>query len=161
MMLNDECNMATKVIGAIIPYATAAVPDGCLECNGATYLRTDYPALYAALHANYKTDADHFVVPDLRNRVMVGKAVAGWGGTTRTMKDAFGAETHTLQITEMPAHNHSAKIGSTSGGTTFIDGASGSQAGTGSTSINNTGGGGAHNNMQPSHVVGFCIVAVA
>lgn len=147
-----------KIIGTIIPYVTASVPSGCLACDGATYLRTDYQGLYDVLHANYKPDADHFVVPDLRGRTMIGTGT-GTGLTARAMKDSVGTETHVLTSGQMPVHTHTAKIGGTGGGTTFLDGAQGTQAGTANTAINNAGNNEPHNNMQPSHAVGFCIVA--
>lgn len=53
------------LIGSIQLYATASEPEDTLVCDGASYLRVDYPALYAALSSVYITDADNFTVPDL------------------------------------------------------------------------------------------------
>ena len=46
-----------------------------------------------------------FCVPDLRGRGPIG-AGAGTGLTARALGTTGGAETHTLQTTEIPAHNH-------------------------------------------------------
>lgn len=66
-----------------------------------------------------------------------------------------GEETHTLTVNEIPSHNHSAA------GNFVIDGYGGDgqanvQAGTSfriTSKTTNTGGGQAHNNIQPSKVV--------
>jgi microcystin-dependent protein len=148
-----------KIVGTIFQYVTASVPSGCLDCDGSSHLRIDYPALYAALHANYKTDADHFVVPDFRGRAPIGIGT-GSGLTARAMKDNVGEQTHVLTTSELAAHVHSS-VGHTNtnvGGTAnFVyQSASGNTLNTSS-----AGSDGAHNNMQPSHAVGFCIVATA
>lgn len=148
-----------KIVGTIIPYATAAVPSGCLACDGATYLRTDYPALYAALHANFKIDADHFVVPDLRGRTIIGIGT-GASLTARAMKDSLGAETHTLTAAQIPAHTHPVQTANAGSSGSNISRIVANQGVTTTLTTNaNTGGDGAHNNMQPSLALGYCIVA--
>lgn len=52
-------------IGIIFLFATAAPPADSLACDGVTYLRVDYPELYAVLDPAFITDADHFVTPTL------------------------------------------------------------------------------------------------
>lgn len=64
--------------GIVQPYAGAAAPAGWLLCDGASYLRTDYPDLFAVLGTTYgAADGTHFNVPDLRGRVIAGYAAAG------------------------------------------------------------------------------------
>jgi len=95
----------------------------------------------------------------LEGRVVVGKAASG---TFVTAGATGGAETHTLSTTEMPAHNHTWRGGNTSSGGLVGSnqmyqvglGASDFVGNTGSTLMNNTGGGGAHNNLQP-YVVAY------
>lgn len=53
------------LIGSIQLYAVNTLPFGVLACDGASYLRTDYPQLYSALSTPYIVDADNFTVPDL------------------------------------------------------------------------------------------------
>lgn len=89
----------------------------------------------------------------LAGRVVVGKSASG---TFATAGATGGAETHTLTVAEMPSHNH----GMTRFGYT-TSGANGDawkfenlrQEGY-SPGMNNTGGGGSHNNLQP-YVVAY------
>ncbi len=81
-------------------------------------------------------------------RVLVGKASSG---TFDTLVATGGAETHTLSTGELPAHTHTVDKYNASGGS-----GEGVQTGgnvTGTVTSNSTGGGGAHNNLQPYIVV--------
>ena len=81
-------------------------------------------------------------------RVMVGKAASG---TFDTLSETMGAETHTLSTSEIPAHTHTYGKSTTNEAMSIHDiyGLRGAAtANTGS-----TGGGAAHNNIQPSIVV--------
>lgn len=71
-----------------------------------------------------------------------------------TSGETRGAKTHVLTIAEMPNHSHNVYIRNTTGGNG--DAVASSGAGTitsGSNLAFGTGGGGAHNNIQPSVVV--------
>ena len=90
-------------------------------------------------------------------RVPVGKAGSG---TFDTLNATGGAETHTLSTSEIPAHNHSASAGGSgtdSGNSNYPNGGAALYNSTSFTwnniTIGNTGGGGAHNNLQPYIVV--------
>ena len=171
--------------GVVLPYAGATAPSGWLLCDGSAVSRTTYANLFAAIGTAFGTGdgSTTFNLPDLRGRVAVGKdnmggsaasrmttAGSGVDGATLTAPEAMeqlldaqitlgangGAETHTLTTPQMPAHSHntgatiSGRNTSTGGGETIVY-AGNTYA---STSV---GGGGAHNNTQPSIVLNSII----
>jgi microcystin-dependent protein len=89
----------TVPVGGIIMWSgsTTAVPDGWALCNGQTI--------------------NGITTPNLSGRFIVGVGTAtgtGAGPTNYTSGATGGEETHTLAVSEMPAHSH--------GGTTSTDG---------------------------------------
>lgn len=145
------------MIGVVIPYATSTPPPFTLDCDGATYLRVDYPALYAALDATFLLDADHFQVPDLRGRTVLGIGT-GSGLSARSMGDSAGVERVTLDTSEIPSHAHTDGIAVP----TVINGgleAPASSAFPGSGITGSAGGGASHDNMMPFFALGYAIIA--
>lgn len=137
-----------------------------LACDGASYARVDYPLLYDAIDPIYHIDTDNFRVPDLRERVPVGESL------DMSLDDTGGEKEVTLTVDEMPSHSHTNQphAHTESGAANSI-----SEIGVGvpspaavaaltitsyeTVSIDDTGGGNAHNNMQPYLVVRYSIVA--
>lgn len=81
---------------------------------------------------------------------IAGRVIVGIDGTQTefdTLNETGGAKTHTLTITEMPSHSHS-YTNSVSGFSASSLVRTGTDA-ISSGSTDNTGGGGAHNNLQP------------
>lgn len=139
---------------------------GWLLCQGQAVSRSTYAALFSAIGTAYGTGdgSTTFNLPDGQGRVMLG-AGSGSGLTARARGDKGGAETHTLASGEMPSHRHRLSGNNASGGnvvTGLADAGSRTVAGNTNASnityidtnnavalVENTGGGGAHNNMQP------------
>jgi len=165
-METNVTDLLAKAIltGMVIPFGGATIystttNEGWLECDGSMVAKTVFSALYALLGTTFGAETtDNFKLPDLRGRTIIG-AGTGVGLTARTLAGEHGTETHQLQISEMPEHTH--KYGEanlpnvqTAGG----DAAMGEvvppaeQWDSGS-----TGGGGAHQNMQPSTVLRWLI----
>jgi len=100
--------------------------------------------------------------PDYRGRVLV---TCGTGAslTLRERGDAIGAETHALQIGELPAHTHStAFVGGTAvSGTALLTSATSRGTTSPGPDTASAGSGAAHNNMQPSIVQHLIISAGA
>lgn len=100
-------------------------------------------------------------LPDLRGRVMV-PAGMGPGLSAKPWGQIGGAETHLLAISEMPQHSHnldmSAYNSSGFGNVTAIGNNTGIIADNGYTK--GTGGGQAHNNMQPFYVTAGKLILV-
>lgn len=141
-----------RVVGEIVLFAGATPPDTrWLVCDGANLLRADYPSLFTVVGTTYgSVDGTHFNLPDLRDRVPMGVG-------TNVLGAALGESTHTLTTGEMPAHTH------TEGNAISVPGVVGeipALVASPSTSITGSaGGGGAHNNIQPSLAMNYFIVA--
>lgn len=162
--------------GQVSDFAGASVPFGYLLCDGTSYPQASYPALYAAIGSLWDTfngasspGAGNFRVPDLRSLTTIG-AGQGTGFSNRTLATLLGEENHVLIVGEMPSHTHvdaghghSINVnydGAGGGGehvrswlNTIITGVLSAPILSGSANNQNTGGGGAHNNMQPSAVL--------
>ena len=171
-------------IGAIIPFAGNNIPDGYLLCDGSAVSRTTFRNLFNVIGSTYGggDGSTTFNIPDLRGRTIVG---AGQGAnlTNRTLNAVGGAETVTLTVNELPAHNHEGST-STNGNHTHNWGAnigystgdnavwgannagfkwyaSGQTDGYGNHShtftTNNRGNGQSHENMPPFRVLNYII----
>lgn len=92
--------------GSGIEYWGNSLPSGWLWQDGTTYNTADYPNLFAAIGYTYGGSGLTFRVPDKRGRVGVG-AGTGSGLSTRNIGEIVGVESVTLNIAQMPSHNHS------------------------------------------------------
>lgn len=140
--------------------ATAAV--GYLECNGAAVSRTTYAALFTAISTVWGAGdgTTTFNVPDLRGRTPIGSGT-GAGLTARALAASGGEESHVLGAGAMPPHTHGQPTvvgsgGATTPSITALFGQSDTYAST-PLETTSTGGGAAHNNMQPFRAVMFQI----
>jgi microcystin-dependent protein len=157
--------------GTIIQSAAVNEPTGWFNCDGRLLLRTQYGALFAAILYTYSatfsgTDLS-FNIPDLRGRTSVGSG-NGSGLTNRSLGQTGGAETHTLTTNEMPSHSHTSNADGENIGLIVADTFNTLTESDTSPNesnlvrrdalvINNTGGGQAHNNMQPFIVLRYLI----
>lgn len=146
------------MIGMIFPFITESPPSNVLPCDGSSYLRVDYPELYAVLDSVFIVDADNFVVPDLRGRTVVS-AGSGTGLTTRNVGDTGGEEDHQLTEAELASHAHTVQKTITTlvvepGEVTALTPIPIIPDYTG-----NTGGDAPHNNMQPFYALNYGILA--
>jgi microcystin-dependent protein len=131
---------------------------GWLICDGRSLSIEEYPALFSVIEDAFgEASSGMFKLPNFIGRVP-GAIGATGGLTTRALGAVVGAETHTLDITQIPSHNHTGFTGYAGVGTDiqYINAASG--GGTSATdetgnhrhTIPFEGGGLAHNNMQPT-----------
>lgn len=162
--------------GIIQMFGGSAAPTGWLLCDGSEVSQTTYASLYAVISSNFNTGGEapgNFRLPDFRRRVPVGAGGTGTVTLGNAVGNRGGAETHTLAIAEMPSHGHTTSSTDPNSHITMYRSAfygAGSLLGTESgptqwryaTSgmpliADNTGGGAAHNNIQPSLVVNYII----
>lgn len=163
--------------GAMFDFAgpSANVPYGYLVCDGSAISRTGtYVALFGAIGTTWGVGdgSTTFNLPDFRRRVAVGAGGAGTGTLGNAVGNVGGEEAHTLTIPEMPVHHHDVtdpthlhtekggqvgggggtNVGAVDPGSNAITTSFSNPAATGVT-IQDKGGGAAHNNIQPSAVV--------
>ena len=157
--------MSSPFLGEIRPFGFNFNPRGWLACQGQILSIAQNPALFALLGTQYGGNGTTtFALPDLRGRVPMGQG-AGPGLTNRLMGELGGEENHTLTTGEMPAHSHTLGVSSTlatnnspaGGFPAQTRGPTYSSSTDSTISGNVTGGGLAHNNLQPYLVVNYCI----
>ena len=146
--------------GEIKMWAGDTIPDGWLLCDGSEVSKTDYPNLYAAIGDLWgvPNSSSNFKLPKLTGKVPVGYDPTDTDFNPVGHTD--GEKTHTLTIEEMPSHNHSRNYYSSdwcANGTK--SGYHGSDTGTKKVT-GSTGGGQAHNNLQPYAVIKYIICAI-
>jgi microcystin-dependent protein len=159
---NLNCTLREVPIGGVILWTTGTAPTNYQLCDGTAISRSTYATLFALVGTTWGVGdgLTTFNVPDLRGRTPIG-AGTGSGLTARTLAGTVGNETHTLSTSEIPSHSHTKHVAFGDAGTAFSDtnvwaNVNGiTSFATGYTGAE--GGGGSHNNMQPSLVVNFAI----
>jgi microcystin-dependent protein len=154
--------------GAIEAYAGSTAPTGWLLSFGQAVSRTTYANLFAVISTTYGSGdgSTTFNLPDMRGRAVAG--VDNMGGTdagrlsiSNTLGTTTGAETHTLSSAEMPSHRHDIQRSNSAATSVAADASAhyriSADSGATITTTQNTGGGGAHNNMQPTIVLNYII----
>jgi microcystin-dependent protein len=117
--------------GLIFPYGGGVAPPSSKLCDGGAYVRTAEPRLFAAIGTTYGApDGARFSVPDLQERVPVGKGYNAYHASLgQTEGVALGSRSsihqhgnHTHNIGD-PGHQHGTQYAG--GATTEGDGAGG------------------------------------
>lgn len=171
MTASPSAFLALPMPGAVILYAGSSQPSGWLFCNGSAVSRATYANLFAAIGTTYGPGdgVTTFNLPNTQNNVPMG------AGGSYTLGSIGGEAAHVLSVSEMPnhthsngAHTHSGTTGTELGtsGILNISPSFGPNAGGGtqgsfgnhthnlminpaSITIDATGGGLGHNNIQP------------
>ena len=94
------------IIGEIRMFAGNFAPTGWAFCQGQLLPIAQNQALFSLLGTTYGGNGTTtFALPDLRGRVPVGFG-QGPGLSNRVIGEQFGSELVTLNINQMPSHNH-------------------------------------------------------
>jgi microcystin-dependent protein len=147
--------------GIVVPWGSAAIPSGFLECNGQAVSQATYAALFAVIGTTYgNPGGGNFNVPDLTDRTVVNKSntksLAQTGGAntvtpTGNISGSTGSTTLTTQ--QIASHGHTVNANSamcTSGGVGLGSGG----GGMGSLTASPTGGGQSHDHTLSANFSG-------
>lgn len=161
-------------LAMIVLYASNTPPTGWLICNGAAVSRTTFSALFGVIGTSFGVGdgSTTFNVPNLKGRIPVGRDAAQ--AEFDVLGETGGEKAHVLTTAEMPSHTHTqnAHVHNTIGGF----GVGPTDLGRWRVELNspslpwgndsaatatnqNTGGDGAHNNLQPYVVLNYIIRA--
>jgi len=174
-------------VGTIVLFAGSVVPEGWLLCDGSAVSRTQYARLFQVIGTTYGAGdgSTTFNLPNLRGRVPVGLDTAQ--SEFDTLGKTGGVKSVTLTVSQMPAHDHGIASYSISNDvhshsyiksrvytnfciadgssyakladdyTSYTTSSDGSHSHSARGYTDNTGGGQAHNNLQP-YLVLNCII---
>lgn len=160
-------------LGEIKMFAGTFAPQGYAFCNGQLLPIAQNTALFSLLGTTYGGDGvTTFGLPDLRGRAPIHNGNSqGPGLSPRPLGQKGGAESNTLSVAQMPAHNHTLNAVSSVGNQTtptnntmadsglFDKEYSDTNADTtmNANTVGNTGGNQPVNNMQPYTVINYII----
>ncbi len=111
----DLTGIEGTATGTIVPWSSASVPTGFLECDGAAVSRSTYSALFAVVGTTYGAGdgGSTFNLPNLADNVAMGKsgtkALASTGGAnTVASSGSVGGSTAnaSLSTAQLASHNH-------------------------------------------------------
>jgi microcystin-dependent protein len=93
--------MAQPYVGEIRMFAGNFAPAGWMFCEGQLLPISENETLFNLIGTTYGGDGQStFALPDLRGRIPVHQ------GSGLTLAEVGGAETITLTVNQIPAHNH-------------------------------------------------------
>ena len=161
-------NMAEPFLAEIRIMGFNFAPRGWATCDGQILPINQNQSLYSLLGTTYGGDGrTTFGLPNLRGRTPIHRGSSN--GTSYSLGDIAGEETHTLAANEMPMHTHTLRATDNPAasdqptGNVFSNASANVYAQFGTTvamnasSVLSVGGGQSHNNMQPCLALNFCI----
>ena len=164
--------MSEPFVAEVRIWALNFAPRGWAFCNGQILPIAQNTALFSLVGTTYGGDGrTTFGLPNLQGRAAMHPG-RGPGLTARRLGEVGGNDTITLTEAQVPSHNHTERaFGSLPNDTIptnnilsrttiniFSD--PGNLQQMNAESLATTGGSQAHNNMQPSLVLNFCIALV-
>jgi len=148
---------ATTITGTTVTASgNVNTTGGELQINGTNVLEKVYPVGSIYINASISTNPATLLGFGTWVAFGAGKVIVGLDSSDTdfdTAEETGGAKTHTLTTSEIPSHTHTTTIGVASGGS--APGALENRTPTGGVNYtsSSTGGGQAHNNLQPYIVV--------
>ena len=159
--------MADNFLSEIRIFSFGVIPRNWVPCSGQLLPISSNQALFSLVGTTYGGDGKTtFGLPNLLGRVPMHVSSTG---TTTVLGQSGGETTHTLQLSEIPVHNHFA-LASSNGPNTGSPSNSFWATGTGfspysgtknesmsANALSNTGSGQPHQNMAPYLTLNICI----
>lgn len=130
---------------------TSEPPAGWMFCNGQSLNVNIYERLFSVIGYTYGGSGSSFNLPNLEGRVIVHRQHDDTDFDT--VGETRGAKTHQLTAAEIPSHTHGYLDTQLTTGGSVASGTNLGQYNNSETTDANTGGGGYHNNIQPSMVM--------
>jgi len=175
--VTTEEDVTDSFVGEIRIFGFNWAPTGWALCNGDLLPVAQNQALFSLIFNYYGGDGvTTFALPDLRGRTWYGYGgINQQTGKLYNIGNAAGSETVALTVATLPTHNHLVAAVSAVGtnlnpekeavffaetpatGPNLYAPISGAPQPLNPASVEVTGSGGGHNNMQPFSVVNFCI----
>lgn len=169
--VTDQLMQVGAPIGTVFAFAGTSPPTGFLLCHGQAISRVQYATLFSVIGTTFGAGdgSSSFQVPDLRGRVIAGLDNMGSTSADR-LTDAWadqrggtgGVDKHALSVPELPAHSHGYTLfqaGQVDG--SFLNATVTGRQASDVIQTGATGGGQAHNNVQPTMVLQYIIRAAA
>ena len=148
--------------GSVIEYAGDTAPNGWLICDGSAISRQKYSKLFEVIGTIYGSGDGNstFNLPNLKGKIPVG--LNSDDSDFNILGKVGGEKTHILKVDEIPSHNHRQTVTASragSGSTYASWNANNLFGNTDKAARNtlNTGGGQAHNNLQPYITLNYII----
>lgn len=149
----------TVPVGLISAYPASTAPHGWLLCDGSAVSRTTYKELFDIIGTSHGQGdgSTTFNLPYMPSYTIVG--VDANDTKFNAAGKTYGEKTHTLTVDEMPSHSHGVTVKAhwgNAGNTSAENYNIGTKTDTNWNNrswmnyASNTGGGQAHNNIQPS-----------
>lgn len=157
-------------VGEIRAFAFGRIPKGWALCNGSLMAISQNTALFSLLGVRYGGDGKAtFGLPDLRGRTPIGYGQVG--GVNVPLGTAAGVETVALTTDQVPSHAHAVRATAAIASTNVPNGnllaqapaatvpayAAPTSATLAVAAVAPSGADVAHENMQPSLAVSWCI----
>jgi microcystin-dependent protein len=102
-------------LAEIRPFAGKTPPQDWMLCDGRSLSITEYQALYSLLGTGFGGDGvNNFQLPDLRGRLPIGSGLGSGLSINYTYASKGGSESVTLNIGQIPVHNHAFNVTSAS-----------------------------------------------
>jgi len=156
--------MSTPFLSEIKIMSFGFAPKGWAQCNGQVLPINQNQALFSLLGTTYGGDGRvNFGLPNLQGRAPMSF------GRPHVLGEIGGETAHTLSISEIPAHSHTANASSTAsggsanpaanhlGGFNNFYNSGGTFTAMVANTLANVGGSQGHPNMQPYLTLNFCI----